>query len=184
MKIHAFNEYSHVNGPGVRSVIHFQGCKFNCPGCFNPETHSVNAGMELSVQDIIGMLPKDIDGVTISGGEPFLQQEDLLQLVQAMRELGYSIIIFTGYYLNEIVKLKYGKEVLKYVDAIIDGRFDQASVSSSGLHGSDNQSVHLLTDRYAQNDFESRDVELIFDFSGNIRVTGFPTSDFLQKVEN
>jgi anaerobic ribonucleoside-triphosphate reductase activating protein len=183
LRIHALNEYSLVNGPGVRSVIHFQGCKFACPGCFNPETHSMSGGFEITVDEVINKIPTDIDGVTISGGEPFLQQEALLELVKRIRTLGHSIVIFSGFYMYEIQNLKHGPEILKYVDALIDGRFDQSVMSVDGLHGSDNQTIHLLTDRYSKEDFVKREVEFTFDMDGNVRITGFPSMDLLQEIQ-
>ncbi len=72
---------------GVRAVIWFQGCTIGCPGCFNPETHSPGGGRETEVEELVGKivgLGGSIDGVSISGGEPFQQPEGLLALVKPL----------------------------------------------------------------------------------------------------
>ena len=181
--IHAFTPYSSVNGPGERSVLHFQGCRFSCPGCFNPETHAMDQGRVESIDSVLNWIPVDVEGVTISGGEPFLQREALLQLVSSIKEKGYTVVVFSGYYLHEIQKLEYGLDILSYVDVLIDGRFDQELKSQSSLHGSDNQNIHLFTNRYNRSDFNNREVEFTIDLNGEIQITGFPTSSTLSKVK-
>ncbi|MBY3621197.1 radical SAM protein [Acinetobacter sp. CUI P1] len=182
MKIHSITQFSSVNGPGERTVIHFQGCRFQCPGCFNPETHSLESGTEMTLEEIIDTIPFNIDGVTISGGEPFLQQKDLFELVDLLFKQNIPIIIFSGYYRKEIEKLKYGHEILSKIDALIDGRFEENIISHTGLHGSDNQTVHLLSNRYAIEDFHIRDIEFIFDETGKVSITGFPNDDLLSAL--
>ena len=68
-----------VDGPGLRAVIWTQGCKHNCKGCHNPQTHSLCGGYEIDSQDIIAILKKLRlhRGITLSGGEPFMQSEAL-----------------------------------------------------------------------------------------------------------
>jgi anaerobic ribonucleoside-triphosphate reductase activating protein len=183
MRIHAITEYSMVNGPGVRTVIHFQGCKFACPGCFNPETHAMNDGKEMTLEKVLKLIPVNIDGVTISGGEPFLQQEALLQLVRLLHELNYTVVVFSGFYRHEIERLKYGNEILKSTDVLIDGRFELQQISDEGLYGSDNQTIYFLSDRYKPSDFEKREVEFSFDLEGNTRITGFPTKELVQSIK-
>ncbi|WP_164684848.1 4Fe-4S single cluster domain-containing protein [Brevibacillus reuszeri] len=183
VRIHGFTPYSKVNGPGERSVLHLQGCRFACPGCFNPETHSLDAGQVVSVDTILSWIPIEVGGVTISGGEPFLQQEALLELVRKLRLQGKSLIIFSGFYHREIMRLRHGVEILSYVDALIDGRFDQEKMSVYSLHGSDNQRVHLFTDRYNLCDFQDRDIEITFDLVGNVSITGFPTESILKQFK-
>lgn len=181
--IHAITPQSTVNGPGTRFVIHFQGCTLQCPGCFNPDTHSLSAGQQLTVSDIIKQIPPDISGVTISGGEPFLQPKFLLELVQQLRLSDYSIAIFSGFYLKEIEKMTLGLHILAQIDALIDGRFDETAMATMGLHGSNNQTIHLFTSRYTENDFSLRSTEIWIDAAGNIQITGFPTKNLLDQIK-
>lgn len=183
MRIAGITYNSTVNGPGERTVIHFQGCKFNCVGCFNSDTHDLYGGIEIDWSDLIRQIPINPTGITISGGEPFLQQEELLRFVEFLSAFGYDIVVFSGFYKHEILKLKLGKEILKHIDVLIDGRFDESLVTRGWLHGSDNQTIHLITDRYALEDFKKRDVEFTFNEKGEVSITGFPTNELLNEVK-
>ncbi|WP_044647682.1 4Fe-4S single cluster domain-containing protein [Paenibacillus terrae] len=177
MRIHSFTPSTYVNGPGKRAMIHFQGCTLNCPGCFNTYTHSNDNGREMSLDEILSLLPSDIDGVTISGGEPFLQPSSLLQLVQALKQMDLSIVVFTGFYRKEISKINYGPHILHYIDALIDGRFNEEQIATTGLRGSSNQTIHLLTKRHIAAEFEERNIEVTINAEGNLTMTGFPSTD-------
>ncbi|SEB27690.1 4Fe-4S single cluster domain-containing protein [Paenibacillus sp. 276b] len=180
VKIHEITHHSTVNGPGQRSVIHFQGCKFQCPGCFNPSTHSLAGGRNISINEIISSIPTTIKDITISGGEPFLQPLALVTLAHALKHFGYSIVVFTGFYLQEIEKLNYGPQILELIDVLIDGRYDEKASSLIGLHGSDNQTIHFLSDRYNHTDFQTRDVEIFISVEGETQITGFPDDNLLK----
>lgn len=181
--IHAITPMSVANGPGSRFVVHFQGCTLQCPGCFNPSTHAMEAGQQLSVVDIIRQIPPEINGVTISGGEPFLQTRFLLELTTQLRLLGYSIVVFSGFYISEIKKMTVGSNILAQIDTLVDGRFDDTAMATMGLHGSNNQTIHLLTDRYTIDDFTMRNTEIWIDPSGVIQITGFPNKSLLSKIK-
>ncbi|GAA0853978.1 4Fe-4S single cluster domain-containing protein [Paenibacillus glucanolyticus] len=175
MRIHSFTPSTLVNGPGNRAMIHFQGCTLNCPGCFNAFTHSMTGGMDLSVEDLLKLIPPEIEGVTISGGEPFLQSRSLLQLVEAIRQKNKSIVVFSGFYRHEISNMKYGPDILSHIDVLIDGRFEREDISESGIRGSNNQTIHLITDRYTIDQFQERNVEVTIDSKGAMSMTGFPS---------
>lgn len=179
MKIHSITPYSYVNGPGKRTVIHFQGCHLNCPNCFNRETHSFNDGLSFSIEEIIKKIPKDIEGITISGGEPFLQSKELLALIKKLSKLTKSIIVFSGFYLKEIKKIKEGKEILNFIDVLIDGRFETEKISNNNLKGSENQTIHFLSSKHTEKEFQERNTEITFDTNGNIHITGFPEENLL-----
>ncbi|OMF66832.1 4Fe-4S single cluster domain-containing protein [Paenibacillus glucanolyticus] len=184
IKIHEITPFSEVNGPGVRTVIHFQGCKFQCPGCFNPTTHSLDGGMSMSLSEIICSIPDSVSDITISGGEPFLQPKALLELTTRLKGLGYTIVVFSGFYMNEIRNLKYGNDILANIDVLIDGRFDSTAASFQGLHGSDNQTLHFISNKYSHTDFVSRDVEILISADGSTQITGFPTASLLANFNN
>lgn len=168
--------YSLVNGPGLRAVIHVQGCSLGCKGCFNPASHKAGTGMKVSVGEICTNIPDEVEGVTVSGGEPFQQPDGLLALVQALRKHGYSIIVFSGYTKEEIVQLPKGRIILEYIDVLIDGRYEADKPAAEGLRGSTNQVIHLLTDRYRIKDLLTRRTELTFQQDGTVSVTGFPSA--------
>lgn len=182
MRIHSFTSSTFVNGPGNRAMIHTQGCMLACPGCFNTSTHSRQGGEEVSVPDLIKRIPADVDGVTISGGEPFLQPEGLLELVMELHKMVDSIVVFSGFYLHEIQKMPLGQKILEQIDVLIDGRFEIENLAQSGVRGSANQTIHLLTERHSREEFEERNVEIIIDQEGKLFMTGFPSEEIRQEI--
>jgi anaerobic ribonucleoside-triphosphate reductase activating protein len=178
LKLNAVVPRSRANGPGVRTVVWFQGCVRRCRGCFNPETHALSEPR--LVMTISGLLDRiiltqdKIDGITISGGEPFLQPEGLWALVSGLRrETGLSIILYSGYLYDEIKTLLFGPDVLKTVDVLIDGPYDQNLRLSKGLKGSSNQGARILTDRFVPADLEELPVsEMVIHPGGAIDFSG------------
>ena len=135
------------NGPGVRVSIFMQGCAFNCPNCFNPETHDFNGGKEFTEDTIKRVLElcdnENIEGLSILGGEPMHPNniEGTTQLAKAFKEKfpDKTLWVWTGFLFDKDLQ---GKEVLKYIDVLIDGQYKE------GLHnptlkwkGSENQRV-------------------------------------------
>lgn len=184
MYIHSIIPSSMVNGPYERTVVHFQGCTLNCPGCFNKDTHAMNIGRYMSAAEIMSNIPSHIKHVTISGGEPFLQAEGLHSLVTLLREKDYGIIVFSGFYLHEIMKMPYGEKILANIDVLIDGRFVKEELAVDGLRGSNNQTIHIFTNRYSPIELMNRNTEILIDTNGNIQITGFPSSFLLQVLKD
>ncbi|RKD25332.1 anaerobic ribonucleoside-triphosphate reductase activating protein [Caminicella sporogenes DSM 14501] len=128
---HVITRDSIVDGPGLRAVIWTQGCKHNCKGCHNPSTHDFNGGFLMDINDVIKEI-KDLKlhrGITFSGGEPFEQPIECLEIAKAARQLGLDIWCYTGYTFEELIN-KNGKrykegwiEFLQYIDVLIDGPF-------------------------------------------------------------
>lgn len=137
-----------VDGPGLRFTIFTQGCPHNCVGCHNPHTHDFKAGEEAETQDLIAKIKANplLDGVTLSGGEPFSQAKPLLEIAKVAKSNGLDIIIYTGYkweYLiaNADVGNCY-KELIELSDYIIDGKFEQDKRSLAlRFKGSSNQRI-------------------------------------------
>ncbi|MDA3837850.1 MAG: 4Fe-4S single cluster domain-containing protein [Candidatus Delongbacteria bacterium] len=166
---------SSANGPGNRYVIWTQGCELNCDGCFNPESHDINNGFEIDVdelyQNVISI--KQNEGVSISGGEPLLQMEPLLELLNKIKkETNLSTLIFTGYTFSEIEVDKELSKILELTDILILGRYENSKPSEHPLLGSSNQEIIFLTDRYSMKDISNIACEVIIDDKGNIKITG------------
>lgn len=121
--------HSTCNGPGNRLVIWTQGCCFNCPGCFNPETHAINGGVKMKAKDLAQRINDDqsIEGITISGGEPLLQASELLTMIEELSS-ELTIILYSGFKVNEILADHIKMNVIKRVDVAIMGRYDQTLV--------------------------------------------------------
>lgn len=130
IRIAGIEEESIVDGPGIRFVLFTQGCKHGCIGCHNPESHSFEDGYIVKIEDIIKRIKENplLDGITLSGGDPFEQALQCSILASKVKELGLSVITYTGYTFEKIVddfdKRKGFRELLLETDILIDGKFD------------------------------------------------------------
>jgi anaerobic ribonucleoside-triphosphate reductase activating protein len=117
--------YSTVNGPGYRYVLWVQGCKLNCKDCFNPETHSYNVATTMDIENIASEINSNplIDGITISGGEPLDYSIELIGLLKLIKQT-LTTIIFTGYTVKEIAKDSKKLKLVKNVDLVLSGRYN------------------------------------------------------------
>lgn len=179
VRIHAIEARSRANGPGVRFVVWFQGCTLGCPGCFNPATHAREPapGTPGTLDDVIAAMTRaaasGTTGLSLSGGEPLQQPEVARALLDAARDLGLSTLSFSGYGIEEIRALPGGPAVLDRLDVLIDGRYVAGERLASGLRGSANQRIHLLTDRFTLADVEATPVaEIRIGKDGQVVLTG------------
>jgi anaerobic ribonucleoside-triphosphate reductase activating protein len=177
LRLHQFLPYSRANGPGRRAVVWVQGCTLGCPGCFNPETHIFADGEMVSIDDLFERLLKlgaAIEGVTVSGGEPFQQRSALLGLLRRIRaETPLSVLVFTGYSWEEVQRMPEAAELMSAIDVLIAGRYDQTERLARSLRGSTNKSVHLLTRRYSAADLDAvPPAEIIISKDGDVAATG------------
>lgn len=177
LRVHDFIPASRVNGPGLRAVLWVQGCSLGCLGCFNPETHDQDGGKSIDVIFLAGQIAAmadRVEGLSISGGEPFQQAEALAALCREIRQqTNLSILIFSGFEMDEIKRIPYGLETLDQVDVVIAGRYHQDLRLARSLRGSKNKTLELLTERYTTDDFESLpDAEVIISAEGEILVSG------------
>ena len=144
MQIAGYERESIVDGPGFRFAIFFQGCPHKCEGCHNPETWNAKGGVDVDIDDIVSEVEKAyyIDGVTISGGEPFFQVDSLIELASKLKEKKYNIICFTGYTFEQIMADEKMRQALSFIDTLIDGKFvlEQRSIALR-FRGSKNQRV-------------------------------------------
>ncbi|NLG82819.1 MAG: anaerobic ribonucleoside-triphosphate reductase activating protein [Bacilli bacterium] len=118
-----------VDGPGLRYTLFTQGCPHKCYQCHNPETHNISGGYLKDIDSIIRQIISHpyIDGVTISGGEPFLQVDALLSFLTKLKDsFTKKIIVYTGYTFEELLNSKNPriKLLLTEIDYLIDGPFD------------------------------------------------------------
>lgn len=142
----------HSLGPGERVCLWLQGCLRDCPGCISPELKPV-AGPETPVELLADILTRTArrggcGGLTISGGEPFLQAAELLRLLALVRDGFQDILVYTGYTLKELQGKSCGpagRDCLAYIDVLIDGPYlQERNRPDCVLRGSDNQIIHYL----------------------------------------
>lgn len=127
IRIASLVDDSIVDGPGIRFTIFMQGCPHHCIGCHNPETHDFQGGYLENINNIILKIKNNplCYGVTISGGEPFAQKNELLELVNEIKKINKNIIIYTGYIYEELIKKDDSviNEILRKIDYLVDGPF-------------------------------------------------------------
>ena len=119
-----------VDGPGLRFTVFTQGCPHACPGCHNPETHDPAGGEEVSVEALVKRLEKNplIEGLTLSGGEPFLQAEECARLARAARALGLNVWTYTGFLYEglQVADRPDWRDLLAETDVLVDGPYMEA----------------------------------------------------------
>lgn len=169
---------SAANGPGERFVVWTQGCPLACPGCWNPDTWAFERRDLRSVEDLADniLATEGIEGVTLTGGEPFSQAKALAELAKIVRAAGLSVFAFTGYDLDQLTHPEH-RALLNLTDVVVAGRYiDKQRVSGWAWRGSANQRVHFLSERYSLTDMEDvAEVEFHIEKDGTLTVTGFPT---------
>lgn len=172
-RLHGRLARSRANGPGRRMVVWFQGCTLGCPGCFNPATH-VAAGALTELDDVIAeLMTADVDGLTLSGGEPLQQAPAALELLLAARRRRLSTLIFSGYTRDEITAQALGPAVLAHTDVLIDGRYQAPLRHAADLRGSSNQTIHLLTSRHTRAEVDATpEAEITIGPDGSLAITG------------
>lgn len=145
MRIAGIIHDSIVDGQGLRTVLFVQGCHHRCPGCHNEMTHDPSGGSLRRVSDVASALLQSPTGkVTISGGEPFDQPEQLLDLLVTMRAArpDLDVWVYTGYTWDKIVRRDDYVRIIHNIDVLVDGRFDLSCKSlSRPFVGSLNQRV-------------------------------------------
>ena len=131
--------------------------------------------VETLAAEIVGT--PGIEGITLSGGEPFAQAGELLELVKITNEAGLSTFLFTGYEIEEL-STSAQKQLLGMADIVVSGRYIEAKRASSlTWRGSSNQKVHFLTSRYSAADMlQAAELEIIIDLVGRVTATGIPTN--------
>lgn len=162
-------------GPGLRYCIWVQGCPFNCKGCITPQGIPIVPNKMITVDAIAQSIleNRNISGITLSGGEPFLQASRLSvlleQVLTARPEL--NVLVFTGYK-KEQLDWPEALQLIKYVDVLIDGRYIEQYNDNKGLRGSSNQNIFFLTERLLDHKtyFEERQRSLDI-FIGNRQAT-------------
>ena len=142
IRIAGIEQESFVDGEGIRFAIFFQGCLRNCFNCQNPSTHDLNGGKIYDTQEIIEMIKKNplLNGITLTGGEPFLQISPALELATFAKNFGLNVWCYTGYTFENLPKNS--SELLKKIDVLVDGEYiDELRDLELNFCGSRNQRI-------------------------------------------
>lgn len=145
-----YKPFNFVDGEGVRCSLYVSGCMFLCPGCYNVASQNFHYGapytIELEDQIMADLNQPYVQGLTLLGGEPFLNTNVTLQLCRRFRqEFGHTkdIWSWTGYTWEELQMETFDKlQLLNLIDILVDGRFleDQMDLTIQ-FRGSTNQRI-------------------------------------------
>lgn len=184
-KLRIFDRRSPVKvlGPYARAVIWVQGCNFGCKGCIVPESWDRDAAEEVDISDLVAWVlnQPDIEGITLSGGEPMLQPESLSIFIDELREVtNLGVMCYTGYrleYLKDQGDIAQ-KRLLTKIDLLVDGVYQENLQADLLWRGSSNQRLLLLSKRYqeflqSQAD-RSAGLEFFLNETGEVGFSGVP----------
>ena len=143
-----------VDGPGFRTSIYAAGCPNRCPGCHNPESWDLHNGTWMSTEEILApILADEFADVTFSGGDPMVQPEGFAELARAIKaQSNKSIWCYTGFTFEQLIQQPAPKELLAYVDVLVDGPFiaEQKNLRLR-FRGSENQRLIDVPATLSQN---------------------------------
>lgn len=148
IRVAGINPESVVDGPGFRFVIFAQGCPHHCQGCHNPDTWDPAGGEPVALAEVFKQICANplLKGITLSGGEPFLQAFPLAKLARQVRDRGMDVITYTGFSWEQLIsKMESDKvmgELLVASDFLVDGPFvEKLRDLTLPFRGSSNQRV-------------------------------------------
>lgn len=174
-----------VEGPGKRAAIWVQGCNKRCNGCCNPhyltfEKRQLIEASELANNILDAAKKYDLEGVTFLGGEPLLQAQGLAVVAAMVKAVGLSVMVFSGYTLNEIygLDLTGTKELLANTDVLVDGVYDSSKPDTQRQWvGSTNQKFNYLSDFYDEGIESPLDLKREMEFrivTDKVVINGWP----------
>ena len=139
-----------VLGPGKRIGIWFCGCPRRCDGCSNPELWEFQNRYKTTSETVMSLINKvsaknKIDGFTITGGDPFFQINDLIELIKNIKSISDDIIVYTGYLKDDLPS-----QSLKDIAVLIDGEYIKERNNNCILRGSDNQRIYIFNNKYQE----------------------------------
>lgn len=183
-------ECTEAEGPGRRFAVWFQGCPLRCQGCCNPEMLPLEGGQLTPIDELVLHIKRsqktnNVEGVSFLGGEPFAHSEGVSALASACQNLGLSVMIYSGYTLQELRNSSdpLVGEILKHTDILVDGPYvRELPESQRRWVGSSNQVVHFLSARYSPNDpcwVKRNSIEIRLR-DGELTVNGFPAANAVE----
>lgn len=143
-------EQTMADGPGLRTSVYCAGCYHNCPNCHNPQTHDINNGIYVSMDDLVKKLLDDpCNGITFSGGDPLYQVDEFTELAKRIKQQSdKNIWLYTGFMYEQIKQSPKLRQILDYIDIVVDGPYiDHLKTDKISFRGSKNQRIiDVMTD--------------------------------------
>lgn len=192
LRISHYTASTAVLGPGNRFVIWTQGCRKRCRNCINPQGQELEGGYMISVRELVGIIQdqKDIQGITISGGEPLLQVQAVHKLVTMIREsTSLDIMLYSGYQYEKILEfmgLHFFREFFRQIDIFVDSEYREEEDHGEIFRGSGNQHIYYFTPKYQEfaeqiQTAHSRNIEFEVEES-EIYMIGIPPKGFYKEM--
>lgn len=178
-------QVTEAEGPGLRTAIWVQGCLKRCKGCCNGQFLKIQPAELVDIAEIMNAIQVaqelyQIEGITLLGGEPFLQAEALAKIAAFAQRLGLSVMVFTGYVLEDITdhQFKGAAQLLASTDVLVDGEYEiEHTETVRNWVGSTNQRFHYFSDFYSS-EIEQQPLNVTnewrIDRHGNILGNGLP----------
>jgi anaerobic ribonucleoside-triphosphate reductase activating protein len=146
---------SYTNGKGCRSVFFLAGCPHHCRNCQNEHLWDIESGADVDITMLYKIIDKAsvaVDGITISGGDPFVQPEVTLALTKYAKDKNLNVWIYTGYLYEDLIKMSKDNtvigDILKTADILVDGKFVQELYDPQlEYRGSSNQRIINLKEK-------------------------------------
>lgn len=145
----------HALGPGERVAIWTYGCMHKCQGCANPELWNGEGKTEIHAEQLKGMLDNisnkgEIDGITITGGDPFYDPQGLHELLEIVEEYAEDILLYTGFLKEKLEEDTICKENMEKAAVLIDGTYMEEKNLGHVLKGSENQRIFYFKNKYQE----------------------------------
>lgn len=186
LNIAAFKPSTEVEGPGKRFTLWVQGCLKRCPGCCNEQMLPLVKNQIVTVDEVIEKIVKakevyGIEGITLLGGEPFLQAKGLYEVAKACRDHSLTVMVFSGYTIKELEQHQFEgwKDFFDEIDLLVDGPYIQSRPETKRKWiGSINQKLHFLSNAYQPGienttEEEQQKIEITID-KGTAVINGWP----------
>lgn len=178
-------------GEGKRIGIWVQGCSLCCKDCISMTLQTKTGGHEINIEKLVNEILKVkqyFNGITITGGEPFQQYEQLIAFCAYLKQkTGLEIYVFSGYTLIELF-LKFPDELfLKYIDYLMDGRYEKDKHDNKNVRGSTNQNLYKFENNKAilqESYFKSDKLSLNIDEEKQVYLSGIPKNNELNQLSD
>ncbi len=193
--IHSTSHPITVLGPGKRIALWLEGCSLKCTGCMAISMKIRHQHSRMPLQDILKRIKQTaegLDGITISGGEPFEQADSLYELIKLIKsETHLDIMAYSGYTIKELNEhSESARKIISLIDILVDGRFEERLSNNKIWRGSDNQKLHLLSERaqkyrYIENTKydAKRPLSFELDKDNELKIIGIPVRGFMRHFE-
>lgn len=129
-----------VDGPGFRTSVYFAGCAHHCAGCHNPGSWDFTGGEDTSIDQLMETVEEEDFDVTLSGGDPLYQPEDVAELCRRVARLGHTVWIYTGFTWEKILSDPRLLDAVRHAEVVVDSPFIESLLDRDLLfRGSSNQ---------------------------------------------